>query len=78
MAEQKKSCANCAHKYDIKKLDYLPSGPCKHSTPEGFVCMGFADEGIANWMTGLNAAGDICEMYRPKQEEKADPVEPGL
>lgn len=78
MADTKKSCSNCIHRYEIKRLDYHQDGRCEHFAPKGFVCMGFADEGIATWMTGLNVEGDICEMYRRRPEKDADPVAPGL
>ena len=77
MADRKASCSTCVHKYDITKLDYRADGRCEHSTPEGFICMGFADERVASWMTGLAADNDICEMYRRRPEKESNPVEPG-
>ena len=37
---------------------------------EGYICMAFADEGIASWMYGVSEDGSICECYSPKKNEK--------
>ena len=62
-------CANCKHRYDIKKWDYSHGG-CEHTTPDGFICISEPIDGIAMWMVGLDANIDNCECYEPK--EKAD------
>ena len=60
------SCANCAYAYRPKKLDYSQGG-CKHEDMDGFICMAFADERIANWMYGLKMDEAMCEVWKPKE-----------
>lgn len=56
------SCLDCKNCYRLEKLDYSHGG-CKHTDMEGFICMVFADEGVANWMVGLDEEKGHCEMY---------------
>lgn len=65
-------CANCARRYTIHKNDYRPDGKCEHSKPEGFICMAFADEGIATWMVGDDKEMGACEEYVSKNKEKTN------
>ncbi len=60
-------CATCQHCYKIELLDYSRSG-CKHSDPDGFVCMVFADEGTASWMVGLDKQHGFCEGYEKRKK----------
>lgn len=67
---ERQCCENCALRYEIRKSDYRPDGRCEHSAPEGYICMGFADERIATWMTGLNLESNMCEMFVSKNKPK--------
>lgn len=60
------SCENCKRRYRLRKSDYSHGG-CEHTDMEGFVCMCFASEGIAEWMVGNVAEYEICEAYQPKE-----------
>jgi len=61
------SCINCKLRYELKKSDYSQGG-CIHSNMPGFICMAFADEGIAEWMYGLDNDGK-CECFMPKNKQ---------
>lgn len=60
-------CANCRRAYRLQKLDYSKGG-CKHTDMEGYICMAFADEGLACWMVGENPDTGMCECYAPKKD----------
>lgn len=60
-------CRNCKLRYDLKKSDYSKGG-CEHTNPQGFICMAFADEGIAEWMYGVSEEG-MCECFTPKEKK---------
>lgn len=62
-------CEECRHCYKARKSDYSRGG-CQHSEMEGFICMAFADEGIAEWMVGLNGRWGICEMFEKRGERR--------
>ena len=65
---EKECCSTCTKKLRLEKSDYSQGG-CKHSWPSGFICLAFANEGIATWMIGLDPdSEDICEMYMPKEK----------
>lgn len=63
----KECCATCKRNLKIEKLDYSEGG-CKHSHPEGFICLAFAYEGVASWMVGSDPENEMCEVYAPKNE----------
>lgn len=65
----KECCATCNNNYKIEKSDYSHGG-CNHSWPEGFICMAFANEGIATWMVGNDPNFGRCEVYSPKRKER--------
>lgn len=67
--DSNESCKNCAYFYKLDKSDYSKNG-CTHQMLEGYICMAFADEGIASWMYGVSEDGSICECYSPKKNEK--------
>lgn len=58
-------CKNCRYRLELMKLDYRRRG-CKHTKMEGFLCTAFADEGIANWMLGLDDDNSKCECWQRK------------
>lgn len=60
-------CANCRRAYRLEKLDYSKGG-CEHTDMEGYICMAFADEGLASWMVGNNPDTGMCECYAPKKD----------
>lgn len=59
------NCATCRRCYRLEKLDY--SNGCEHTTMDGYVCMAFADEGLAFWMVGEDIDSGMCECYEPKE-----------
>ena len=67
----KECCNTCKNKYMLEKLDYSQGG-CKHSHPEGFICMAFAYEGVANWMIGDDPDEGHCEVYTRKEADHED------
>ena len=60
------NCATCRRCYRLEKLDYSKDG-CEHTTMDGYVCMAFADEGLACWMVGEDMDSGMCECYEPKE-----------
>ena len=60
-------CHNCKYRLELHKLTYKRG--CKHEKMEGFVCLAMADEGIANWMVGLDADDSKCEVWVRKERE---------
>ena len=52
--------------YDLVNYDYAGRG-CKHTAVEGFLCMAFADERTAVWMTGIDPDDGHCECFIPKE-----------
>lgn len=61
------NCANCQKAFKAVHYDY--SGPgCKHVDMDGYICMAFADEHKAVWMTGISPDCCVCEMYAPGEE----------
>ena len=57
-----KCCNNCKYKLSIEKLDYSKGG-CIHTKMDGFICLAFADEGVANWMLGICPESGMCECF---------------
>ena len=62
-------CGNCVRCYRLEKCDYSQGG-CIHTNMDGYICMAFADEGIACWMVGEDLNSGMCEAYMPKREKK--------
>lgn len=62
------SCETCARRYRLRKSVYSHNG-CEHSEMEGFICMCFANERIAEWMTGVVEEYGVCEAYQPRGSE---------
>ena len=60
-------CNTCCYKYILHKADYSHGG-CEHNIMDGFICMAFADENIAEWMVGTNPNSGLCECYEPKKQ----------
>ena len=58
-------CKNCKLRFELRKSDYSKGG-CEHTTMSGFVCMAFANEGIAEWMCGISEEG-MCECFTQKE-----------
>lgn len=58
-------CHNCKYRLKPKKLDYRRG--CKHTDMKGFICLAFANEGIANWMLGLDDDDSKCECWVRKE-----------
>ena len=56
------NCTSCFHRLDLINYDYSDKG-CKHTKMDGYVCLAFADEGKAIWMTNCDEDTDICECY---------------
>ena len=63
-------CKTCGNQFEIVRFDYYGGG-CAHTRPEGYVCMAFADERQAIWMTGIqdDGSGDMCECYIPRKKQ---------
>ena len=57
-------CATCKHKYRLEKLDYSQGG-CIHTPLDGYICMAFERERLAEWMVGDDPENEMCEMYEP-------------
>ena len=69
-----KDCSNCKLCYKLQKLDYSQGG-CIHTDMDGYICMVFADEGIANWMVGHDMYAGFCEMFTPKEKENKNGID---
>ncbi len=65
----RESCLNCRNRFALERLDYSKGG-CEHTSMEGYVCMAFADEGVANWMVGLKQTEAACECWTHMEERK--------
>ena len=63
----KECCGTCKLRFKLDKSDYSKGG-CVHTDMEGYICMAFANEGIAEWMVGLEEEHEMCECYQPKEE----------
>lgn len=59
---KKECCGTCRYKYTIARNNYR-NGGCKTDFLDGFVCMAFADEGIASWMVGIDPEIGMCEWW---------------
>jgi len=62
--DEEPRCGTCRFMLRLEKLDYSGKG-CQHTDMDGFVCMAFADEGVANWMVGLSDGR--CECYEKRE-----------
>ena len=61
------SCANCARCLNLEILDYSQGG-CKHTkVTDEFICLAFADEGVACLMHGTSK-NDVCECWADKNK----------
>ena len=58
-------CTNCRLKLRLEKYDYSKGG-CKHTPKDGYICLAFANEGLAVQMVGINPEDGGCEMFAPK------------
>lgn len=61
-------CLNCRYRLKLKKYDYRKHG-CKHTDMDGFICLAFAYQGVANWMVGLDNDNSRCEAWFSKDEQ---------
>ena len=52
--------------YDLVNYDYAERG-CKQTAVKGFLCMAFADERTAVWMTGIDPDDSYCECFTTKE-----------
>ena len=62
----KECCSNCRSFLNLEKLDYSRGG-CEHTRMEGFICIAVADEGIADWMVGLDPDTEMCECWEERK-----------
>lgn len=62
-------CHNCRFRLRLEKLDYRRG--CKHERMKGFICTAMADEGVANWMLGLDDDDSMCECWMKREEKKS-------
>lgn len=67
-------CATCKNKYMIARNNYR-SGGCKTDFLEGYICMAFANEGIASWMVGLDPETGMCECYERRKNDTVGSME---
>lgn len=63
---RKENCQNCRKCLRLMQFDYKPTGGVDHIKQRGFICLAFASEGDAIWMTGLKPEESFCEEYSPK------------
>lgn len=66
----KECCRNCAYFYKLKQSNYS-NGGCTHKAMDGFICMAFADEGIAEWMVGTSENG-MCECFSERKDKRGN------
>lgn len=66
------SCETCDKCLDLVQYMYDSDGGCDHFTQPGFICLAFADEGQATWMTGVKREDEVCECYSPKEKKCTD------
>lgn len=59
------SCETCARRYRLRKSVYSRSG-CETTDVDGYICMCFANDGVALWMTGTIEEYGVCEAYQPR------------
>ena len=67
MDMEEQCCNLCSYCMKLQKCDYSHGG-CEHTDMEGFACTVFADEGIIEWMVGLNKHTGMCEAFSPKED----------
>lgn len=73
--EIRERCESCKHRYALKEYEYSKFG-CADTDMPGYICMAFADEGIAIWMVG--SSGNGCECFSPKKKTSYHPTESEL
>ena len=56
------SCMTCKNRLFLSVSDYSQKG-CVHSEGEGYICLAFQDEGIAEQMIGVDPESTMCEMF---------------
>lgn len=65
-------CETCNKCLDLVRYNYGRDGGCDHRIQPGFICLAFADEGQAIWMTGIKRETGMCECYSPKEKKCID------
>ena len=62
-------CETCANCLKVERYNYKEGGGVDHIPMEGFICIAFACEGWATWMTGnIDKRVDFCEEWRERKE----------
>ena len=67
----KECCSNCKYCLKLKKSDYSKGG-CEHSDMDGFTCLAFASEEVAQWMIGINPDVGHCEAFVWKNKKNSE------
>lgn len=62
----KVNCANCTKCLKLERHHHHKDGVA-HTECSGFVCLVFASEGDAIWITGLDPNKEYCEEFSPKE-----------
>ena len=58
-------CTNCRLKLRLEKWDYSKRGVPKQEQ-EGYVCLAFANEGLAAQLVGIDPEDGGCEVFVSK------------
>ena len=76
MWELKECCANCVLMYEAHKTDYNKLGTDEDidSKIDGYICMAFAFERVANLMIGSDPNTGMCEMYTERSADTWEEV----
>ena len=67
-----KCCNNCRKKLRLEEWEYMHSDGgtnVYHTKCDGYVCLAFADEGLAVWMTGTDPNKERCEVWSERHDE---------
>ena len=60
-------CANCTKCLKLVRHHHYHGG-VSHIEYDDFICLAFASEGLAIWMSGVDPKKDRCEVFSPKGE----------
>ena len=67
----KECCANCTKCLKLKRHHHHDHG-VEYIEYDGYICLAFASEGTAVWITELDPNEERCEEFSPKESNDPD------
>ena len=62
-----KCCNNCRKKLRLEEWEYIGTNVL-HTKCDGFICLSFAHDGFAIWMTGVDPNEGRCEEWERRED----------